>query len=287
MKNSIYFFFILALCISEKYSYSQNTIYADSLFNTQQWEVAAKKYEAFSLSNPKDKPGFYLNRIGQCYFNLKDYEKAIEAYKKAIGINGNLTVMYNLACAYSMFSQNDSALAWLNRSADAGLALYEETIKDEDLKGLQADPKFKIITDKIKKNLLPCAFLSEAHQFDFWIGNWNVFNLKGQQSGKSRIEQILGQCLIFENWTDKNGGQGKSFNVYNPSTKFWQQTWVDDKGGMTEFIEGVYKDGTMRFANSRPELVNGKKVYRRLTFFNTNTDEVRQLGEMSDRKSVV
>ncbi|MDB5227601.1 MAG: repeat-containing protein [Bacteroidota bacterium] len=279
MKNTIVLLLILA-CVPAQSIFAQNV--ADSLYKVQQWEKAAAAYEKILQSNPKDRPGYQLNRLGQSYFNLQQYNKAIEAYKKAVLINGNPTVMYNIACAYNKISKKDSALVWLNKSADAGFTQYDGTMQDEDLKSLHADPDFKMITEKIKKNLMPCAYIPEAHQFDFWIGDWKVYNPQGQQAGVSHIEQILGECVIFENWIDYLGGKGKSINTYNTSEKYWQQTWVDDKGAITEFINGSYTNDAMRFADSRAQSLNGKNIQRRLTFFNTNADEVRQLGEKSN-----
>lgn len=125
---------------------------------------------------------------------------------------------------------------------------------------------------------------TESQQFNFWIGEWKVYNQQGQQSGTSKIEQILNECVILENWTDYFGNKGKSFNFYNSETKQWQQTWVDDKGSVTEFINGKYIDNAMRFQSSRPIMSNGKKGIRRLTFFKISDNEVRQFGEVSTDK---
>jgi tetratricopeptide (TPR) repeat protein len=275
-------FVILISFLAVKNVSAQNTPVADSLFKAEQWEKAAAAYDQYIKEHPNDMPGLRLNRIGQCYFNIQQFDKAITTYKKAVVYNSNPNIMYNIACAYSRLSKNDSALAWLNNSATAGFNLYDGLMQDEDMQSLKKDPQFITIAGKIKKNQMPCSAQPESHLFDFWIGDWKVYNPQGQQAGTSKIEQILGECVIQENWTDYFGGKGKSINTYNASAKEWQQTWVNDKGGLTEFINGEYKDGAMRFASSRPQITNGKTVYRRLTFFNTNANEVRQLGEISN-----
>ncbi len=285
MKNKLSFFIILCLVIFSKQMHAQ-AVFADSLFKAAQWENAAVAYNTYLQINPKDKPGFQLNKIGQCFFNLQQYNKAIDAFKKSVAYNGNSGIMYNIACAYSMSLKKDSALAWLDNAAIAGYTQYQGTLDDADLKSLQDDSKFKIITDKIKKNVSPCSFQQESQQFNFWIGEWNVYNLQGQQTGTSKIEQILNECVIQENWTDYFGNKGKSFNFYNADTKQWQQTWVDDKGSVTEFINGKYIDGAMCFQSSREVLSNGQNGIRRLTFSNTSTNEVRQLGEITFDKGI-
>ena len=83
----------------------------------------------------------------------------------------------------------------------------------------------------------PCS-KPEFRQFDFWIGEWEAFGLKGQKAGDSRISLILDSCVILEEWTSANALQGviytgKSFNSYNAATRQWQQTWTDNTGNTT------------------------------------------------------
>jgi hypothetical protein len=74
---------------------------------------------------------------------------------------------------------------------------------------------------------------------------------------------------------------GKSFNTYNARTKQWQQTWIDNVGGSTEFLEGRYEDNKIIF-QTKPFLFNKDSLAtRRLTFYNLNHDKVRQHGEIS------
>ena len=275
-------FFVLFFAIGLTNQLQAQVSLADSLFKKGQWASAAKEYNNYLQNNPKDKPGLQLNKIGQCYFNLQQYEESIAAYKKSVGYNGSSGIMYNIACIYNKLSKTDSALVWLDNAVTAGYTQYQSTLDDEDLKSLHDNEKFKTILVKIKKSFSPCSFQLESQQFNFWIGEWKVYNPQGQQSGTSKIDQILNECVILENWTDYFGNKGKSFNFYNSTTKEWQQTWVDDKGGTTEFINGTYIDNAMRFQSSRP-IVNGagKNGIRRLTFFNVNKNEVRQLGEIS------
>ena len=92
----------------------------------------------------------------------------------------------------------------------------------------------------------PCLTDPVYRQFDFWIGYWEVYGKNGKKAGDSRIEIILDSCIILENWTSANGGYaGKSFNTYNAVSRQWQQTWVDNRGGSTEFMEGRFDNGRM------------------------------------------
>jgi len=72
----------------------------------------------------------------------------------------------------------------------------------------------------------PCS-AAEYRQFDFWLGEWNVFNPDGKPAGQSRIEQISGGCAILENWSSGGGAfTGKSLNIYDRNDKQWHQSWV-------------------------------------------------------------
>ena len=87
---------------------------------------------------------------------------------------------------------------------------------------------------------------------------------------------------MLENWTNSSGKSGKSFNTFNGTD--WQQTWVDDSGQLTEYINGVWFDAEicLRFERTRPfKTANGKTAVARMTFFKLGDNEVRQLGEQS------
>ena len=132
----------------------------------------------------------------------------------------------------------------------------------------------------------PCTTDPLYRQFDFWIGEWDVYAKNGKKAGDSKIELILDSCIILENWKSANLSQGvyyagKSFNTYNSTTRQWQQTWVDNVGGTTEFLEGHFENDKMTFL-TRPFQVNkDTTAIRRLTFYNLGVDKVRQFGEIS------
>ena len=41
----------------------------------------------------------------------------------------------------------------------------------------------------------------EHHQFDFWIGHWDVFLPNGNKAGENRVESIEGGCALLEQWS--------------------------------------------------------------------------------------
>ncbi|MEO6357757.1 MAG: hypothetical protein ABIU77_02055 [Ferruginibacter sp.] len=132
----------------------------------------------------------------------------------------------------------------------------------------------------------PCITNEIYRQFDFWIGEWEAFNLKGKKAGDSKISLILDSCVILEEWSNVPvpGGliyKGKSINTYNSTIKQWQQTWVDNVGGNTQYVHGKYEDNKIIFQTDPWQYSNDTMAISRLTFFNLNPDKVRQLGEIS------
>lgn len=132
----------------------------------------------------------------------------------------------------------------------------------------------------------PCESNPKYNEFDFWIGDWEVYGKKGNIAGHSKITKILDNCIILEEWTSANAQQGliykgKSYNTYNAASGQWQQTWVDNSGGTTEFLIGKFENNAMQFL-SRP-FKNGKETsIRRLTFYKLENGNVRQFGEISN-----
>jgi hypothetical protein len=87
----------------------------------------------------------------------------------------------------------------------------------------------------------PCT-QAEVRQFDFWIGDWDVFLPDGKLAGTNRIAPLYG-CVLHESWKTPRG-EGQSFNRYDTVRGVWHQTWVDSWGSLL-LIEGGLKDGAM------------------------------------------
>ncbi len=133
---------------------------------------------------------------------------------------------------------------------------------------------------------LPCG-KPEFRQFDFWIGEWEAFGVKGNKAGDSKISVILDSCVILEEWTSTGAQQGliysgKSFNSYNSASKQWQQTWTDNTGNTTEFLRGEGGNGKIVYYADKVTGPKGEIFMRRLTFTKLSNDKVRQFGELSN-----
>lgn len=255
---------------------------ADTAYAHQDWAAAARGYEAVVRADPADARAWY--RLGVASGSLGRWSRAIEAYRRA-DASGRIPpsfARYNLACAYARAGMADSSLAALRSLVGTGYRQAAQLEADDDLASLRADARFAQVLAQARHNAEPCADRPESRQFDFWIGDWDVTsNLNaGAPAGKSHVELIIGKCVIFENWTGR-GGSGKSFNAWNADLGCWQQNWMDDSGGVTNYTDGRLVDGAMRFLAEKKD-AQGRWQKHRLTFFPLGPDEVRQLGEHSD-----
>lgn len=131
----------------------------------------------------------------------------------------------------------------------------------------------------------PCQ-APEFRQFDFWVGEWEVYGLNGQKAGDSKISKILDECVILEEWLSASifSGiryAGKSYNKYNPLNKQWQQTWADNVGGNNEYLTGKYENKKI-IIQSLPYVHNKDSMaIRKISFYDVNPNKVRQHGEVS------
>ena len=91
----------------------------------------------------------------------------------------------------------------------------------------------------------------QNHQFDFWLGEWDVTQPTGKAAGHNRITSLLGGCALREEWTGASGSHGTSLNAYDPAAKRWRQTWVDDSGTVL-VLEGQFQGGKMTLQGELP-----------------------------------
>jgi len=123
----------------------------------------------------------------------------------------------------------------------------------------------------------PCKCCSvEYHQFDFWIGEWDVFNPKGVLVGTNKIETIQDSCGLKENWKGQKGGSGTSYNFYDRKTERWNQLWLDNNGGNLQ-LTGKFSDGSMVLESRELYSEKKKTAYReRITWTGNADGTVRQ-----------
>ena len=85
----------------------------------------------------------------------------------------------------------------------------------------------------------------EYRQFDFWLGNWDVFDVGGtKQVAHVKVTRLLDGCVVHEDYSEDNGYEGQSFSIYDASRGVWHQTWVTNRGRLL-IVEGKRQGDAM------------------------------------------
>jgi hypothetical protein len=94
-----------------------------------------------------------------------------------------------------------------------------------------------------------CA--SSAHrQFDFWLGDWDVFDGHSQAKvARVHVTRALDDCVLLEEYRGSDGHEGQSFSIYDGPRALWHQTWVTNRGQLL-VIEGNLRAGAMELSGS-------------------------------------
>jgi hypothetical protein len=83
------------------------------------------------------------------------------------------------------------------------------------------------------------------HQFDFWIGRWDVFDFGGSaRVATATITSVEDGCGLKEQYRGAEGGGGESLTMYDAKTNLWRQAWVSNRGQIV-IIEGGLHDGSI------------------------------------------
>jgi tetratricopeptide (TPR) repeat protein len=276
---AILFFIFVGFFVDDIYAQatpSPKMTAANELFKQQKYQEAVASFGEVLKDEPKNGRAWYL--LGMSLHSLGKYEQAIAAFEKNVAIANNPNAVYNIACGYARMNQADKAFEWLEKSLNGGVAPLVNLEADADLENIRKDARFKKMTELAERKKKPCMFLSEARQFDFWIGDWDVFNPAGQKVGTNSIQMFAGGCGVLENWTSAAGGDGKSLNYYDANTQKWYQYWIGIDGGALRYA-GNFGENAMRFEGETNP--NGKKILQKLTFFKLDENTVRQLAESS------
>ncbi len=114
------------------------------------------------------------------------------------------------------------------------------------------------------------------HEFDFWIGNWDVY--WEDKQGVNFVLRILDDAVIKENF-EGDGLVGISVSTFSKEDNHWHQTWVDNTGSYLDFV-GDFADGKMILV--RNGIVEGKPVKQRMVWYDISKDAFLWNWERSD-----
>ena len=88
-----------------------------------------------------------------------------------------------------------------------------------------------------------CADPVKSHQFDFWIGEWEVYT-NGVLAGHSTVQAVAGDCVLHEHWRGLTA-RGTSLNYYESAGGQWHQIWVWENGKTLPKLSGGLEGKSM------------------------------------------
>lgn len=126
----------------------------------------------------------------------------------------------------------------------------------------------------------PCA--GPMHrQFDFWLGDWNVFDPDGVQVGTNFIRSELDGCVVSESWMGSGGIPGRSINTFDAETGEWHQTWTSANfSGHLRMAGGLDAQGRMVLTGQREAVNQGFTLFDEFVWTVLGPDRVRQVGRL-------
>ena len=111
-----------------------------------------------------------------------------------------------------------------------------------------------------------CACCTEMHgQFDFWVGEWDVYNKDGVYLGANHVIKLEDNCIVQENWIGGKGTTGSSYNYFNLQDSTWNQLWIDNTGSHLN-LKGNLGDGIMILWGNHQVADSGKEYRNRITW---------------------
>jgi tetratricopeptide (TPR) repeat protein len=254
----------------------------EALIAQSKWAEAAAVFEQLTRADAKDAASWAA--LGLSYFNLGRIDAASDAYDKALTLDAaSARAMVGVARVAVVRGRTKDAIAALTRARDAGVPALQFARNSTGFAELvKKDAEFA----RFIESLRPCG-AAEYRQFDFWLGEWEVFTSAGQKIGTNSITSMNDGCVVYESWRDASGGTGNSFNFYESTTKRWHQFWVSANGNASPIsaaadgtpmpMSGGLTGGAMRLQS-----VAGVKPLNRWTWSKVEGGKVRQHAEQSN-----
>lgn len=121
-------------------------------------------------------------------------------------------------------------------------------------------------------------------QFDFWEGNWNVYDTNGKLIGTNKLVKMQNNCVLQENWKSKTStNKGTSYNYYDKNDGFWHQVWIDNAGSVLN-LKGKLIDGKMVLKSDVVTSPKGKYI-NSITWSKNKDGSVTQVWDYLNEKN--
>ncbi|MEW6983514.1 hypothetical protein AAD001_12755 [Colwelliaceae bacterium 6471] len=265
-------------------TYYINRVKALKLVREKNWLAAQPIIELLTNQYPDDGDTWYI--LGLSYFQLGEWEKSINAFKKTLALGTILSnipagsapsndIMINIAEAYAELGQESNAIIWITKSLAA---------RYDGRKNLKGNAHFKKIADSKAFQQISGSFIpqnlsrDQSWQFDldFLVSELkrlhvNIYNAVSKESFEKMVSDISNkipalsdQEIVFE-FMQLVAAMGNGHNFIVPT--------YAEKGSFTQLPLQFYKfsDGLFIVGADQPyqELIGSKVI----TIGNTDADK--------------
>ncbi len=119
----------------------------------------------------------------------------------------------------------------------------------------------------------PPAHISRAcatphhREFDYFLGNFIVFNKAGKQIGTDEVTSEMNGCALLEHWHGHTV-QGVGYSGYDDTRKEWVQTFFQNDGTVLVLRGNMTKDGIVITGTDYPKpgvTEQNRVLFRRLS----------------------
>ena len=126
-----------------------------------------------------------------------------------------------------------------------------------------------------------CACCDSLHsQFNFWAGEWEVFDTSGQLIGTNTISILQDSCVLMEEWQSSSGkSTGTSYNFYDADDGLWHQHWIDNKGGILNLSGSLIGNSMIMMSVSNTK--GGLPTMDKIIWTPLENGQVRQVWKKS------
>jgi hypothetical protein len=132
-----------------------------------------------------------------------------------------------------------------------------------------------------------CVCCTDDHKlFNFWIGDWNVYDSTGKLVGENTIVAQVDSCILREYWRGTAGSVGRSYNYFDRSDGTWNQLWIDKQGNSIK-LNGTGEEGKMEMSSEFWEAGPGTEVQNRISWTLLENGEVNQRWDILDRSGTI
>jgi hypothetical protein len=122
---------------------------------------------------------------------------------------------------------------------------------------------------------------AEYRRLDFRIGDFKVTGIGGAAAGVSRVEKVLGGCMLVEHWRGAITGDGRANIFYDKSDRLWRLIYVTDDGAIL-YLSGQFQgDALVLSGQNNMDSMNG---LHRMSFSPLPDGGNRQFWELSTDK---